>query len=187
MFQHPAVNAAAERLVTLKAAGSVIGAPDPVAALQHMDCNPPAIRASAAGAGTGHGSLENAHGAFREGVERAETGWDGDAADAFCERADTIDRQYAASVDAAARIAEVGERIADHLDALASETASEAITVAREADPAAALVLSGDRSPEAVTAVNNACTAVVRSVMAHVAAIPEAGADLDPLVHPATS
>src|SRR5436305_13129669 len=139
MVRRAALTGGAARLVTLKAAGPVTGAPAPGAALRHVDCSPPAIRASAAGAGTGHGSLENAHGAFREGVERAETGWDGDAADAFCERADTIDRQYAASVDAAARIAEVGERIADHLDALASETAPEAITVAREADPGAAL------------------------------------------------
>jgi hypothetical protein len=184
LFEHHALNAAAERLATLRSAASAIGAQDPIAALQHLDCDPAAIRESAARVDSGREALARAHTEFRDGTDRAETAWDD--AGAFGEHADAIDLRYRAALAAAARTTEAGRRIADHLDTLAAEAATDVITVAGETEAAAALVLSGDRSPEAIAAVDNACARVIRAVMAHVAAIPEAGAELETPGRPAT-
>ncbi len=181
-FDHPALVLAAERLTSLRAAAARVGAPDPVAVLQHVDCSPEALRASAAQVGIGHQALARAHAEFRDGVEVAET-----CLASFPPEADRVDAQYRAASAAAAATAAAGVSLADRLDALANETASEAIGIASEAGLFVTAVIAGDRSPDAVSAVKAACAAVTSSVRTHVESITDIAATLDPLTTPAVS
>ena len=183
-FDHPALALAAERLTSLRAAATRVGAPDPVAALQHVDCSPAALRASAAQVGVGRQVLAQAHAEFRDGVEVAETCW---SSDSFPPEADRVDGQYRAASAAAAATAAAGVAMADRLDALAADAAAEAIGIASEAGLFVMAVLSGDRSFDAVSAVNAACTAVTASVRKHLESITDIAATLDTLTAPAVT
>jgi hypothetical protein len=182
VFEHPALTSAATRLATLRAAGGRIGAPDPVAALRHLDCAPSAIRASAAAIDAGSTALTAARAEFRAGVDRAETGG---SSEAFGTWADTVDGQYAASTIAAAETAALGARIADHLDALAAATLSEVSRIAEAADVSVSAILTGDRSAEVISTVSGACASVVRTVQEKVASLSSLAAELEPSTAPA--
>ncbi len=181
-FDHPALALAAERLAPLRAAAERVGAADPVAALQHVDCSPSALRASAAQVGVGRQALTQAHAEFRDGVEVAETCWP-----SLPPEADRVDGRYRAAITAAEATAAAGLALADRLDAVASEAASEAIGIASEAGLFVTAVLAGDRSPDAVSAVKAACAAVTSSVRAHAESITAIAATLDNLTTPAVT
>ena len=172
-FEHPALAAAAARLTALQAAAVIVGAPDPVAALQHMDCSPEAIRASSAQVSLGALALVDARTEFRDGIERA---W---APPAFGPQADRVDVQYAAAIASATATASAGQRIADHVDALAAATAAEVTTLAADVDADVTAVLDGDRSFPVVAAVATACRAVVAAVATHVESITDIAPTLD--------
>ncbi|WP_410666747.1 hypothetical protein [Amycolatopsis sp. cmx-4-68] len=182
VFEHPALTSAASALATLRAAAGRIGAPDPVAALRHLDCSPSAIRTSATAVDAGALVLTSAATEFRGGVDAAETGG---SAETFGTWADTVDGQYGAAARAAAATAALGLRIADHLDSLARSVSSEVCELASGADDAVSAVLAGDRSAEVVSAVSTACTAVVRTVQSRIAALSSLAAELEPLTAPA--
>ena len=179
-FDHPALVLAAERLASLRAAAARVGAPDPVAVLQHVDCSPEALRASAAQVGVGRQALARAHAEFRDGVEVAET-----CLASFPPEADRVDGQYRTALAAAAATATAGVSLADRLDAMANETASEAIGIASDAGLFVTAVLGGDRSPDAVSAVKVACAQVGSSVRKHLGSIADIAASLDTLTAPA--
>lgn len=181
-FEHPALVLAAERLTSLRAAAARVGAPDPLAALQHVDCSPSVLRASAAQVGVGRQALAQAHAEFRDGVEVAET-----CLASFPPEADRVDGQYRAAAAAAAATAAAGLSLADRLDALAAAAASEAIGIASDAGLFVMAILAGDRSPDAVSAVKAACAAVTSSVRKHVESITDIAAALDTLTVPAVT
>jgi hypothetical protein len=178
VFEHPALTAAAVRLASLRAAAGRIGAPDPVAALRHLDCSPSSINASASAVDAGALLVTSASAEFRSGVERAVAGG---SAETFA----TVDSQYAAAVRAAAETAALGARIASELDALATSAASEVSTLADSASTSVAAVLAGDRSAEVVSTVSVTCTSVVRVVSAKVASLSSLAAELEPMTTPA--
>jgi hypothetical protein len=182
VFEHPALTSAAVRLVSLRAAAGRIGAPDPVAALRHLDCAPSAIRTSAAVVDAGSAVVTTASSEFRTGVDLAETG---SSAETFATWADTVDGQYAEAARAAAATAALGSRIADHLDALALSTSAEVSAIADAAEVAASAVLSDDRSAEVVSTVSGACASVVRTVREKVASLSALATELEPLTTPA--
>ncbi|MFG1640142.1 hypothetical protein ACGFMK_07630 [Amycolatopsis sp. NPDC049252] len=182
LFEHPALTSAAARLSTLRAAAGRIGAPDPVAALRHLDCAPSEIRTSAAAVDSGSTVVTTAASEFRTGVDLAETGG---SAETFGTWADTVDGQYAEAARAAAATAALGERIADYLDALAVSTSAEVAAIAEAAEPAASAVLSDDRSAEVVSTVSGACASVVRTVQRKVSSLSSLAAELEPLTTPA--
>jgi hypothetical protein len=182
VFEHPALTSAASALATLRAAAGRIGAPDPVAALRHIDCSPSAIRTSASAVDTGALALTSASTEFRGGVDAAETAG---GTESFGTWADTVDGQYGAAARAAAATAALGARIADHLDSLARSVSAEVSSIAAGVDPSVAAVLTGDRSAEVVSAVSTACTAVVRAVQSRIASLSSLAAELEPLTAPA--
>jgi hypothetical protein len=182
VFEHPALTSAASALATLRAAAGRIGAPDPVAALRHIDCSPSAIRTSASAVDTGALALTSASTEFRGGIDAAETAG---STESFGAWADTVDGQYGAAARAAAATAALGARIADHLDSLARSVSAEVSSIAAGVDPSVAAVLTGDRSAEVVSAVSSACTAVVRIVSAKIASLSSLVAELEPLTAPA--
>jgi hypothetical protein len=183
-FEHPALASAAAHLATLRAAAGRIGAPDPVAALCHLDCAPSAIRASATAVDAGAAVMTAARSEFRTGVDRAETGG---SAETFATWSDTVDGQYAEAARTASSTAALGTRIADRLDALASAAGTEVSRIADTAEPSVAAVLTGDRSAEVVSTVSTACTSVVRVVQEKVASLTSLAAELEPLTAPAVN
>ena len=182
VFEHPALTSAASALAELRAAAGRIGAPDPVAALRHLDCSPPSINASASAVDAGASLVTSASTEFRTGVEQAETGG---SAETFGIWADTVDGQYGAAARAAASTAALGARIASELDTLAVSTAAQVRELAASASASVAAVLAGDRSAEVVSTVSSTCTAVVRTVFAQVASLSSLVAELEPLTSPA--
>ncbi|SFW57558.1 hypothetical protein [Amycolatopsis australiensis] len=182
VFEHPALTSAAARLTRLRAAAGRIGAPDPVAALRHLDCSPSAIRTSASAVDAGALVVTSARAEFRDGVEAAENGG---SAETFGTWADTVDGQYAAAARAAASTAALGVRIASRLDELAVALSAEVAELAESADASVTAVLAGDRSAEVVSTVSATCTAVVRAVSAKVASLSSLAAELEPLTTPA--
>jgi hypothetical protein len=182
VFEHPALTSAAGRLAALRTAAGRIGAPDPVAALRHLDCSPSAISASASAVDAGASLMTSASAQFRNGVEQGETGG---SAETFGIWADTVDGQYAAAARAAAATAELGVRIASELDALATSASAEVSALADTASAAVAAVLADDRSPEVVSTVSTTCAAVVRTVSAKIASLSSLLAELEPLTVPA--
>lgn len=182
VFEHPALTSAAAALVTLRSAAGRIGAPDPVAALRHLDCAPASIRASAATVDAGALVVTAAQAEFRGGVERAETGG---SAETFGTWADTVDSQYTEAARTAAETAALGVRIAALLDEMAMSAATEVTELATAVEPSVAAVLTGDRSAEVVSAVSSACTAVIRTVQAKMAVLSSLAAELEPLTAPA--
>ncbi|WIY04853.1 hypothetical protein QRX60_13755 [Amycolatopsis mongoliensis] len=182
VFEHPALTAAAGRLAPLRAAAGRIGAPDPVAALRHLDCSPSSISSSASAVDAGALLVKSASAEFRNGVEHAETGG---SAETFGIWADTVDGQYAAAARAAATTAAVGVRIAAQLDELAVSASTEVCALADSASAAVAAVLADDRSAEVVSTVSTACAAVVRTVSAKIASLSSLVAELEPLTAPA--
>ncbi|MCR6481249.1 hypothetical protein M8542_00300 [Amycolatopsis sp. OK19-0408] len=182
LFEHPALTSAASSLASLREAAGRIGAPDPVAALRHLDCSPAAIRASASAVDAGALGVTSAQAEFRGGVERAETGG---SAETFGTWADTVDGQYAAAARAAAATAALGARLAAELDELAVSASAEVCELAAAASPSTAAVLSGDRSAEVVSAVSTACASVVRVIQRRVSSLSALAAELEPLTAPA--
>ena len=182
VFEHPALTSAASSLASLRAAAGRIGAPDPVAALRHLDCSPSSISASASAVDAGALLVTSASTEFRTGVEQAETGG---SAETFGLWADTVDGQYGAAARAAAATAALGVRIASHLDELAVSAAAEITAIAASASASVAAVLADDRSAEVVSTVSTACTAVVRTVSLKVASLSTLVAELEPLTAPA--
>ena len=182
VFEHPALTSAATRLSALRAAAGRIGAPDPVAALRHLDCSPAAIRTSATAVDTGALVVTSAQAEFRSGIEAAENGG---SAETFGTWADTVDGQYGAAARAAASTAALGERIASQLDELAVSAATEVCALAEAASSSVAAVLTGDRSAEVVSTVSTTCTAVLRTVSAKIASLSSLAAELEPLTAPA--
>jgi hypothetical protein len=182
VFEHPSLTSAATRLATLRSAAGRIGAPDPVAALRHLDCSPTSIRTSASAVDAGALVVTSAQTEFRAGVERAETGG---STETFGTWADTVDGQYGAAARAATATAALGVRIADRLDELAQEVTAEVSLIADGAEAAVSAVLTGDRSAEVVSAVSAACTAVVRTVQEKVASLTALSAELEPMTTPA--
>ncbi|MEU4671317.1 hypothetical protein AB0F91_25880 [Amycolatopsis sp. NPDC023774] len=183
-FLHPALEKAAATLEPLRKAGARLGAPDPVAALQQIDCSPPAIRESARTLSAGRDVLVTARLAFESGAHRAERRWGGEPAALFRTRADELDVHYRQAAEAAARTAAVGLDLADLLDRLAAETAAQVTCVAGSAEASAVAVLAGDRSAEAVQPVIEACAAVVRAVETGVSTIMETISFLEPFGTP---
>ncbi|MEV4142912.1 hypothetical protein AB0J40_04545 [Amycolatopsis sp. NPDC049691] len=181
VFEHPALTSAAASLASLRAAAGRIGAPDPVAALRHLDCSPASISASATTVDAGALLVTSASAEFREGVEHAETGG---SAETFGIWADTVDGQYAAAAQAAAATAALGARIASELDTLAVSTAAQVCELASAAAASVTAVLAGDRSAEVVSTVSSTCTSVVRTVLAQVASLSSLAAELEPLTAP---
>ncbi|MFJ7211528.1 hypothetical protein [Amycolatopsis sp. NPDC098790] len=181
VFEHPALTAAASSLASLRAAAGRIGAPDPVAALRHLDCSPPSISASASAVDSGALLVTSASAEFRAGVEHAETGG---SAETFGIWADTVDGQYAAAARAAAATAALGARIAAELDTVAVSTSTQVCELAAAASASVSAVLAGDRSAEVVSTVSSACTAVVRTVFAQIASLSLLAAELEPLTSP---
>ncbi len=182
VFEHPALTSAAVRLTALRAAAGRIGVPDPVAALRHLDCSPSSISSSASAVDAGAVLVTSASTEFRGGVEQAETGG---SAETFGIWADTVDGQYAAAARAAASTAALGVRIASELDALAVSASAEVCAIASAAEDAVSAVLADDRSPEVVSTVSAACTAVVRTVSAKIASLSSLMVELEPLTAPA--
>ncbi|MFI5607271.1 hypothetical protein [Amycolatopsis sp. NPDC051903] len=183
-FLHPALEKAAATLGPLRTAGERLGAPDPVAALRQIDCSPPAIRESARTLSSGRDVLVTARLAFESGAHRAERRWGGEPAALFRARADELDVHYRQAAEAAARTAAVGLDLADLLDRLASETATEVTRIAGTAVAAAVAVEAGDRSTDVVEPVLAACAAVVRAVEAGVTTIAETISFLEPFGTP---
>lgn len=181
VFEHPALTAAASSLTSLREAAGRIGAPDPIAALRHLDCAPPAVHRSASAVDVGALVVTSAQSEFRGGVELAENAG---SAETFGTWADTVDGEYAAAARAAAATAALGIRIAERLDALAVEVSTEVRDLASAASPSVDAILSGDRSAEVVSAVSTACTAVVRTVSGKVASLASLAAELEPLTAP---
>jgi hypothetical protein len=181
VFEHPALTSAAAALSSLRAAAGRIGAPDPVAALRHLDCSPASISSSASTVDAGALLVTSAQSEFRSGVERAETGG---SAETFGTWADTVDSQYTAAAHAAASTAALGARIASRLEALALEVSSEVSLIASSVEAPVAAVLADDRSAEVVSAVSTACAAVVRTVSAKTASLSSLAAELEPLTTP---
>lgn len=182
VFEHPALTSAAVRLESLRAAAGRIGAPDPVAALRHLDCSPSSISASASAVDAGASLVTSASAEFRTGVEQGETGG---SAETFGIWADTVDDQYTAAARAAASTAALGVRIASELDALAVSASAEVTALASAASASVAAVLADDRSPEVVSTVSTTCAAVVRTVSTKIALLSSLLAELEPLTAPA--
>jgi hypothetical protein len=182
VFEHPALTAAASRLVTLREAAGRIGAPDPVAVLRHLDCAPSSISTSATTVDAGALLVTSAQAEFRAGVDLAETGG---SAETFGTWADTVDGQYASAARAAASTAALGVRIASELDSLATSAAAEVCALADAASTSVAAVLTGDRSAEVVSTVSVTCTSVVRVIQQRVASLSSLAAELEPLTAPA--
>lgn len=182
VFEHPALTSAAASLASLREAAGRIGAPDPVAALRHLDCAPTSISTSASAVDAGALLVTSASAEFRAGVEHAETGG---SAETFGIWADTVDGQYGAAARAAAATAALGARIASELDALAVSTAAQVCELASTAATSVTAVLAGDRSAEVVSTVSSTCTAVLRTVSAQVASLSTLAAELEPLTAPA--
>ncbi|MEU0789571.1 hypothetical protein ABZ342_05855 [Amycolatopsis sp. NPDC005961] len=182
VFEHPALTSAAVRLASLRTAAGRIGAPDPVAALRHLDCSPSSISASASAVDAGASLVTSASTEFRGGVEHGESGG---SAETFGIWADTVDGQYTAAARAAAATAELGVRIAARLDELAISASAEVCALASAAEDAVSAVLADDRSPEVVSAVSAACTSVVRVIQQGVASLSSLLAELEPLTAPA--
>lgn len=181
VFEHPALTSAAVQLASLRTAAGRIGAPDPVAALRHLDCSPSSISSSASAVDAGASLVTSASAEFRNGVEHAETGG---SAETFGIWADTVDGQYDAAARAAAATAALGVRIALELDALAVSASAEVRALADSASTAVAAVLADDRSAEVVSTVRTACVAVVRTVSAKTALLSSLMAELEPLTAP---
>jgi hypothetical protein len=182
VFEHPALTSAAAELSALRAAAGRLGVPDPVAALRQLDCAPAAISTSASAIDTGALGVTAAQAEFRAGVDRAETGG---SSETFGTWADTVDGQYGAAARAAAATAALGVRIATALDELAVSAAAEVRELALAASASVDAVLAGDRSAEVVSEVSAACTAVLRTVSAKVAALTGLAAELEPWTTPA--
>ncbi|MEV6830915.1 hypothetical protein [Amycolatopsis sp. NPDC051102] len=182
VFEHPALTSAAAELSALRAAAGRLGVPDPVAALRQLDCAPAAISTSASAIDTGALGVTAAQAEFRAGVDRAETGG---SSETFGTWADTVDGQYGAAARAAAATAALGVRIATALDELAVSAAAEVRALASAASASVDAVLAGDRSAEVVSEVSAACTAVLRTVSAKVAALTGLAAELEPWTTPA--
>jgi hypothetical protein len=183
-FQHPGLARAAEGLAKLRAAGAVLGSPDPVAALHHMDCAPAGVDALAAHVGDGADQLGTAHTQYGQGRTTALRSWSGQAADDFNQRSATTDTAYGNVRSATEDVHNAGLNIAAGLDGLANGTAQQALAIAANVDTAASIVLAGPQEPEyaqAALAVNSACLDVVNEVGAHVAQIPELERHLDGL------
>lgn len=181
VFEHPALTSAATSLASLRAAAGRIGAPDPVAALRHIDCSPSEIRTSASAVDTGSVVVTSAASEFRTGVDLAETAG---STETFGLWADTVDSQYTAAARAAAETAALGLRIASELDALAVSASEEVCALATAASTSVTAVLSGDRSAEVVSTVSAACTSVVRTVSSKLASLSSLAAELEPLTTP---
>lgn len=181
VFEHPALTSAASSLASLRAAAGRIGAPDPVAALRHLDCSPPSISASASAVDAGASLMTSASAEFRDGVEQGETGG---SAETFGIWADTVDGQYAEAARAATATAALGVRIAAELDAMAVSAAAEIVSIAAAASASITAVLADDRSPEVVSTVSTTCAAVVRTVSAKIASLSSLLTELEPLTAP---
>lgn len=176
-FQHPALARAATGLAKLRAAGAVVGSPDPVAALHHMDCSPPGVLALAEPVGRGANQLDTAHSQYHQGRSTALRSWSGQAAADFDQQSAATDSEYGATQSRTEDLHTAGLHIASGLDGLADGTADQALRIADNADAAATFVLTQQPDApgytEAALTVNSACLDVVNEVSAHVAQIPE--------------
>ncbi|GAA3558861.1 hypothetical protein GCM10022222_48010 [Amycolatopsis ultiminotia] len=183
-FLHPALDAAAGKLAPLRAAAIRIGAPDPIAALYQIDCSPQAIRESARTLSTGRDVLVTARLEFERGAHSAERRWGGEPAAEFRGRADELDVHYRQAAEVAARTAAVGLDLADLLDRLAQQTATQVLSIAEATTPATEAILSGDRTAEAAYRIRTACTTITEAVTHGVTTITEATTFLDPFTTP---
>lgn len=173
-FQHPALEDAVDGLVKLSAAAGVIGSPDPIEALRHIDCDPETITRITQNVARAIRPYREASYEFTEGLEVATREWEGEAKGQFLAKAGAIHRAHLNAENATRDLSFAGAKIAPHLDSLAKATASQSVAIAAQAEPACDRVLSGDFDDEAIEAVNNACVAVVKTVQAAVAEIPQA-------------
>ena len=95
-FQHPGLDRAANsgEVVLLAEAAAAIGAPDPVQALQHADCDPPAVVAQAESLAQSAKALAEASHAFDAGFTEISRGWEGESYDRFSDQASRTPRSY---------------------------------------------------------------------------------------------
>lgn len=202
-FRHPALNDVAAGLADLRSASAKVGGSDPVTALRRVDCMPDAVRDSATAVGTGAEQESDADSRYAAGTASADANWDGAAAAAYLVAAGKLGADRRSRHAAAEDTAAAGQRIADGLDALARSTATQAATIAGEADPDVQTVLHpptlpggapitdpavravlDQRMAEATARVRQACTAVEESVQRAVDQIDDLATGLDGLTEP---
>lgn len=179
-FQHTALARAAtsDDLVLLSQAAGTIGSPDPIVALRHMDCDPPAVVALADQVEHSAARLRDASGEYRAGVGEISGGWSGEAHDAFAASAAELGSRYADTLEKTEQTAKAGRDVAANLDSLATGTAADAMSIAASVGEQCRQVLSGEREPQAVEAVNEACREIVKRVQSSVASVGELAATL---------
>lgn len=178
-FQHPGLDRAANsgEVVLLAEAAAAIGAPDPVQALQHADCDPPTVVAQAESLAQSAKALAEASHAFDAGFTEISRGWEGESYDRFSDQASRTQRSYYDTAtrthegtNACLRVAEAGEGITN-------KVAEEAVAIAGSATEASRLVLIGETDGSA-DVVNMACRDIVLTVQDALTRVGDLAGDL---------
>lgn len=185
-FAHPALAqvAASPQMLTLHQAATSIGAADPLIALRYIDCSPDGITALAQQVQAGTQSIGSAHTKFSHARSTADSAWTGPAATAFDQQAAGLDRYYGAVYAVSESTADAGGNIAQNLSDLASSVANKSASIAGQVYPASYVVAQGDRTPNNVQLVNDACRSITVLVQNADSEIPTIAAGLNGLTTP---
>lgn len=164
-FRHPALEGAAtsSELGLLAKAADTLGSPNPIQALQHVDCDPPAVAGQAARLTESAEVLEDASAGLGTALGEISSGWSGGGYEAFAESAAAVQHQYKETTARTRDGAQAGTEVASTLDSLAGTVADKALSVAGDAAEASRQVLAGE-SGKSAEVVNEACRAIVLTV-----------------------
>ncbi|MGW9308074.1 hypothetical protein ACQPZU_05920 [Saccharomonospora azurea] len=179
-FQHPALGqaAASGELSLLAQAAGRIGAPDPIQALQHVDCDPGTVHKQVDRLEQARGLLTEAADQFDAGVSTVDSGWSGGGGHAaFVESAAEIRNRYGKTKDKTEDSVAAGRNVARTLDSVATTVAKEATTIAGSVVADSQRVLDGE-GDESIEAVNAACREIVLTVQDNLKIIGELAEEL---------
>ncbi|MCP2259413.1 hypothetical protein LX15_003114 [Streptoalloteichus tenebrarius] len=184
-MRHPALDDAARGVDKLRMASDRIHSANPVEALQHVDCEPEAVRARTRAVFEAAELVGQAADIVARAVAAARQGWRGEAADAFGRAGEGAVSHLRATHDRTDATGRAGQAIADRLDALARDAGAASTSSARGADPACDVVLGGGPSHphfvEAAERVNLAVNDVITVCERAVTEVGQLGAVLDGL------
>ncbi|EHR60204.1 WXG100 family type VII secretion target [Saccharomonospora cyanea] len=164
-FRHPALGGAttSSELGLLAKAADTLGSPNPIQALRHVDCDPPAVAELAARLAESAEVLEDASADLGTALGEIGTGWSGAGHEAFAESAAAVQHRYKETTARTHDGAQGGAEVASTLDSLAGTVADRALSVAGGAAEASRRVLAGE-SGDSAEVVNEACRTIVLTV-----------------------
>jgi uncharacterized protein YukE len=174
-FQHPALAQAADsgEVRLLSQAANTLGAPDPLQAMQFVDCDPAGVTKQVAQLDRATQQLTDAAERFSSVIARIDAGWSGgDGHAAFTEAAADLTKGYAATAHRTQEGVDLGKEVASTLDSVATTVGHQATAIADGAIEASQRVLAGEQDA-AAEEVNKACRDILLVVQENLRIVGE--------------